>query len=132
MPSILGIRSARASYYQDVVLALTNTNLFRRDCYICAYCGENFSTHRAVLTREHVTPVSRGGENVWSNVVTSCRACNQKKADRLVEECGMRTLYVPYAPSLAEGMILRNRRILADQMAYLVQQLPKQRRARYT
>ncbi len=131
VPSILGIRSARASYYEDVVPALTNANLFRRDWYLCAYCGEDFSARRALLTRDHVTPVSRGGENVWSNVVTSCRACNEKKANRLVEECGMRTLYVPYAPSLAEGMILRNRCILADQMTYLVHQLPKGHRTRY-
>ncbi len=131
VPSILGIRSARASYYEDRVPALTNANLFRRDCYVCAYCGEDFSARRTLLTRDHITPMSRGGENVWSNVVTSCRACNEKKADRLVEECGLRTLYVPYSPSLAEGMILRNRRIVADQMAYLVQQLPKVQRARY-
>ncbi len=131
VPSILGIRSARATYYEDVVPALTNANLFRRDRYVCAYCGEDFSARGALLTRDHVTPVSRGGENVWSNVVTACRACNEKKANRLVGECGMQPLYVPYAPSLAEGMILRNRRIMADQMAYLVHQLPKGQRARY-
>ena len=100
LPSILGIRSARASYYEDVVPALTNANLFRRDRHVCAYCGEDFGTRRSLLTRDHVTPVSRGGENVWSNVVTACRACNEKKADRLVGECGMQPLYVPYAPSL--------------------------------
>ena len=131
VPSILAIRSARASYYEDMVPALTNANLFRRDRYVCAYCGEAFSARRTALTRDHVTPVSRGGENIWSNVVTACRACNEKKADRLVGECGMPTLYVPYAPSLAEGMMLRNRRTLADRMAYLVQRLPKGQRARY-
>jgi hypothetical protein len=44
------------------------------------------------------------------------------------ERAGMMMLYVPYVPSLYEGLILRNRRILADQMDFLVSLLPEDSR----
>jgi len=99
------------------VPALTNKRLFRRDGSICMYCGD----YRYVceLTRDHVVPVSRGGADTWENVVTACRECNHRKADKLLEECGMRLLAVPYAPNRAEGLILENRHITGDQMEFL-------------
>ena len=37
----------------------------------------------------------------------------------------MGLLYLPYVPSLHEDMILRGRRILADQMDFLLASVPK-------
>jgi len=37
-------------------------------------------------------------------------------------------LYAPYIPDRAEALILSNRRILADQMEFLVAHLPKHSR----
>jgi 5-methylcytosine-specific restriction endonuclease McrA len=59
------------------------------------------------------------------NVVSACRPCNQKKGARLPEEAGLPLLYAPYRPSLWEDMILRNRTILSDQMAFLAANLPR-------
>ena len=39
--------------------------------------------------------------------------------DDSLEKIGMRLLAMPYAPNRAEGLILENRRILADQMEFL-------------
>ena len=39
-------------------------------------------------------------------------------------------LYVPYVPDKAEGLILQNRNILADQMSFLSDFLPKHSRVR--
>ena len=97
--------------------SLTNKNLFERDKHMCLYCGEFL--YNCELTRDHVVPVSRGGADTWENVVTACRICNQYKADRLLEEIGMRLLAVPYVPNRAEGLILENREILGDQMEFL-------------
>lgn len=77
------------------------------------------------LTRDHILPVSQGGEDVWMNVVTACVACNQRKGARTPEEAGMRLYAVPYTPSYVEWLILRNRTILADQMAFLRTRCPK-------
>ena len=99
------------------VPALTNRRLFRRDDHMCLYCGDYL--YDSELTRDHVVPVSRGGADTWENVVTACRECNHRKADMLLDECGMRLLAVPYAPNRAEGLILENRHILGDQMEFL-------------
>jgi len=131
IPSILAVLGARAAHYDATVPRLTNDALFLRDRYLCCYCGDLFADNRPLLTRDHVQPLSRGGSDQWDNVVTSCRACNQKKDDRLVEECALEMRYIPYTPSRAEAMILENRRILADQMDYLIQQVPRRDRARY-
>ncbi len=103
-------------------LALTNRELFRRDRYLCAYCGRVFPEMR--LTRDHVVPTSRGGRDVWTNAVACCADCNNRKDDRLPEECGMQLLYVPYAPNRAEALILENKCVLGCQMAYLQSFLP--------
>ena len=106
---------------------LTNRALFRRDNHICLYCGKEYSDR--LLTRDHVVPVSRGGKDVWSNVVTACRACNHKKGNRLLDECGLSLLALPYVPNHAEYLALQNSgRILADQMAFLEPFMPERDR----
>lgn len=102
---------------------LTNRELFRRDRHTCLYCLAELSD--AHLTRDHVVPISRGGRDIWKNVVTACRRCNQHKGARTPEQAGMRLCAVPYAPSYAEWLILHNRKILADQMAFLRAHCPK-------
>ena len=97
--------------------ALTNSRLFRRDDYMCLYCGEVLPPR--LLSRDHVVPVSAGGRDEWENVVSACRPCNHRKDNYSLEIVGMRLLAVPYAPNLAEGLILENRRILTDQMEFL-------------
>jgi 5-methylcytosine-specific restriction endonuclease McrA len=103
--------------------ALTNTALFARDAYLCLYCGDEYSRHH--LTRDHVVPLSRGGRDIWENVVCACFHCNSRKGGRTPQQAGMPLLAVPYRPSWVEHLILSNRHILADQMAFLKSHLPK-------
>jgi hypothetical protein len=102
---------------------LTNSKLFARDRNVCAYCGEHFVEEE--LTREHIVPLGQKGCDMWMNVVTACRSCNHRKGNRTPEQAHMGLLYAPYVPSLWEDFILRNRRILADQMEFLMSHLPK-------
>jgi 5-methylcytosine-specific restriction endonuclease McrA len=108
--------------------SLNNRELFRRDRHMCAYCGGIFSEHK--LTKDHVVPKSKGGLDTWENCVACCSRCNQKKDDRLLKECGMELLYVPYVPSRAEYLLLQNRNVLFDQMEFLLAFIPEQSRAR--
>lgn len=107
--------------YQKVP-ALSREMLFARDRQICAYCG--MRGRIGDLTAEHVMPQSRGGRNTWTNLVTACKPCNMRKGNRTPEQAKMPLLYVPYTPNLHEGFILRNRRILADQMEFLMAGVP--------
>jgi len=102
---------------------LNNQTLFRRDAHLCLYCGHRFSY--SLLSRDHVTPFSRGGKDVWNNVVTACRRCNNAKASRTPEQAGMQLLAVPFTPTYAEYIYLKGRRVLADQMEYLLAHFPR-------
>jgi 5-methylcytosine-specific restriction endonuclease McrA len=79
---------------------VTNTFLFARDQYRCQYCGRPAAElkPRESLTRDHVIPMSRGGTNVWTNVVTACSPCNTRKGNRLPHEIGMMPLTHPAEP----------------------------------
>ncbi len=96
---------------------LENKFLFRRDKNICLYCGNEF--HVADLSRDHVVPISRGGKDGWTNVVSSCRRCNNRKADRTPEEATMELLAIPFVPNQYEFLYLSNHAVLADQMEFL-------------
>jgi hypothetical protein len=102
---------------------VTNAALFVRDRHLCAYCGEQFRERD--LSRDHVVPVYRGGRDRWMNIVTACRPCNIRKGGRTPEAAGMPLLYAPYVPNRHEHLILQNRRILEDQMQYLMAQVPR-------
>lgn len=107
---------------------VSKKTLFRRDHFICAYCGNNFADiyreGERTLQMEHVKPLSHGGPSTWENLVTACRSCNTRKADRTPEQANMQLLYVPYAPVRSEYLILTNRKVLFDQMEYLKARVP--------
>ncbi len=123
---IVAVRGAVPSRAWRQAPALSNPKLFTRDRQFCAYCGGRF--HLDDLTREHIVPVSRGGHDTWMNCITACRACNGHKGNRLPEEARMTLMYLPYVPSLHEDMILRGRRIVADQMDFLLASVPRSSR----
>jgi 5-methylcytosine-specific restriction endonuclease McrA len=79
---------------------VTNTFLFARDEYTCQYCGRTaFDLKpREALTRDHLIPLSRGGSNEWTNVVTACSSCNTRKSNRMPNEIGMHPLHAPVEP----------------------------------
>jgi 5-methylcytosine-specific restriction endonuclease McrA len=107
----------------DYVPPLNNETLFKRDGYLCMYCGGRFVTQQ--LSRDHIRPFCRGGQDVWTNVVTACRRCNNAKAYKTPEEAGMQLLAVPFTPTYAEYIYLKGRRVLADQMEYLLAHFPR-------
>lgn len=75
--SIIGTKGMPNINPHELLPGLTNGKLFARDRCVCAYCGRQF--HESDLTREHIVPVSTGGQHSWMNLVTACRACNHRK-----------------------------------------------------
>jgi hypothetical protein len=115
LPSIV---ACSGKVHQDNIdPPLENKFLFRRDKNICLYCGGHFSV--SDLSRDHVHPLSKNGKDVWTNVVTSCRRCNNRKADRLPEQANMELLAIPFVPNQYEFLYLSNHNVLADQMEFL-------------
>jgi 5-methylcytosine-specific restriction endonuclease McrA len=110
---------ARAYY----IPPLNNQTLFARDAFVCMYCGERFPSRG--LSRDHIMPLSRGGADVWTNVVTACKRCNNRKAGQTPEQSGMELLAVPFTPTHAEYIFLQGKRVLADQMEFLLAHFPR-------
>ncbi|MBC9867681.1 MAG: HNH endonuclease [Opitutae bacterium] len=71
-------------------------NIFERDKFHCQYCGNPF--RQPQLNLDHVIPRHHGGRTSWENVVTSCRTCNSRKANRLPHEANMRLIRKPVRP----------------------------------
>jgi hypothetical protein len=125
LKSILVISGRSPVEHRRRYMHLTNTALFRRDRFLCAYCG---SISRTNLTRDHIVPLSRGGRDSWTNCCAACVSCNLRKGSHLLEELGWNLLYVPYTPNHQEGLILQNRNILQDQMDLLLSMVPSHSR----
>lgn len=58
--------------------------VFKRDRFTCQYCGK--SAPDVVLNVDHIKPVSHGGTNTITNLVTSCYECNSGKSDKLLSD----------------------------------------------
>lgn len=110
-------------FYDRYTPPLSSRALFRRDQNMCLYCGGQFRD--GDLSREHVKPLSQGGQDNWTNVVTACKRCNNHKASRTPEQAGMQLLAIPFTPTHAEYVYLQGRRILADQMEFLLAHFPR-------
>jgi 5-methylcytosine-specific restriction endonuclease McrA len=98
-PSVMRLsRYVRVPYRRPV--PMTRAGVLRRDGRRCAYCA------RRADTIDHVVPRSRGGGHTWENCVAACRACNSRKADRLLEELGWSLRVKPCAPHRAAGGVM--------------------------
>lgn len=123
LPAIIAVDGERLSPVRKIP-PLTNTALFHRDNFQCLYCGEYYDS--STLSRDHVVPTSRGGQDRWENVVASCKRCNQRKGNALLSEIDMPLLALPYRPNPYEYLALINsHRIRGDQMEYLKPQFDR-------
>ncbi|QDK36424.1 HNH endonuclease [Bdellovibrio sp. NC01] len=96
LPSVLRLKSyvrPRANH----AVRFCRENVYIRDNYTCQYCGEKFSAKQ--LTLDHVVPASQNGPKNWTNVVSACRDCNQRKANRTPRTANMPLLTEPHTPS---------------------------------
>lgn len=95
LPSVLRLKN----YIRPRVNAVRfcRENVYIRDNHSCQYCGHRFPLRE--LTLDHVLPASQKGEKSWTNVVTACRTCNQRKANRTPEKANMPLLTIPKAPT---------------------------------
>jgi 5-methylcytosine-specific restriction endonuclease McrA len=89
-----------------------------RDGNRCQYTGRMLRPDEGSL--DHVVPRSRGGKDAWENLVWSAKEVNQKKADRLPHEAGLKLLSKPRAPKeLPISALIRNRAEVEDWKLFL-------------
>ena len=89
-----------------------------RDGNRCQYTGRVLRPNEGSL--DHVVPRSRGGKDAWENLVWSAKEVNQRKADRLPHEAGLKLLSVPRAPKeLPVSALIRNAAEIEDWKLFL-------------
>ena len=89
-----------------------------RDGNRCQYTGRLLAPDEGNL--DHVLPRSRGGRDTWENLVWAAKEVNQRKADRLPHEAGLKLLNVPRAPKeLPASALIRNAHGVAEWKLFL-------------
>lgn len=58
--------------------------VFKRDNFTCQYCGRIAPT--VILEVDHINPISNGGDEYITNLITSCYDCNRGKSDDILGE----------------------------------------------
>jgi 5-methylcytosine-specific restriction endonuclease McrA len=97
---------------------LSAKNIRERDGNRCQYTGRLLHPDEGSL--DHVLPRSRGGRDTWDNLVWSAKDVNQRKADRLPHEAGLKLLSVPRAPKeLPVTALIRNAHGVAEWKLFL-------------
>ena len=99
IPSI--IRLSRMVHPPHPHVTLSRREIFRRDLFICQYCGKASS----ILTVDHVIPRHMGGKHDWTNLVTACPTCNHRKGGRMLVESGMVLFKPPKEPPRSASYI---------------------------
>jgi 5-methylcytosine-specific restriction endonuclease McrA len=105
--------------YRTEKVSCNAQNIFLRDKYICAYCGQR--KRKSELTRDHIKPIVQGGKNSWMNLITACKPCNQKKGGRTPKQAKMELKYQPFEPAPTSSHLLTsaNRELLNLWSEYL-------------
>jgi len=104
VPAIVRLVKMVRRIYKGKV-PLNKRNIFLRDDYRCQYCGESCRDHPTI---DHILPKSRGGQTTWTNSVTSCRGCNQRKGNKTPSEARMPLLRQPSQPTIGEFLHIQN------------------------
>lgn len=94
MPAVMRLR--RMPKAQKRGIKFSRLNVYQRDGYRCQYCGNRFAV--AMLSYDHVVPRAAGGRTDWLNIVTACKTCNTRKADKSCDDAGMWPLTEPRRP----------------------------------
>lgn len=103
IPSVIVFKSTKRNKIKSA--RFSRKNVWVRDEGKCQYCGQHVSPDSYTL--DHIIPKTRGGGTNWTNVVTCCYTCNQKKGDKSLQQSGMKLLkpvvkpqFLPYTQNV--------------------------------
>lgn len=103
IPSV--VRSPQYIRQRNRKIPFSRKNVFIRDNMTCVYCGKE-DLSGETLTFDHVIPKAiwknqnhKGSPTTWKNIVTCCKKCNLKKANRTPKQAKMDLLREPKEPN---------------------------------
>ncbi len=104
LPSVLRLLELVKIRKNQRVVKFSRGNIFARDKYSCQYCGQRFRAEE--LTFDHVVPIAKGGKKTWTNIVTACIRCNNRKSGRTPPEANMRLIKKPVKPNWSPSLTI--------------------------
>ena len=78
----------RRAREKEIINTLTSEewlDILKQYNYKCAYCSIEFDDE-TLPERDHVIPISEGGDNTKENIVPVCRSCNAKKYNKILRK----------------------------------------------
>ena len=79
------MRRVRMKKIVNTLTAQEWLDILEKYNYKCAYCDTEFEVEN-MPTRDHVIPISRGGNNTKENIVPACKSCNREKYNKILTE----------------------------------------------
>ena len=58
-------------------------DILKKYHFKCAYCGKEFDLF-TIPERDHIIPISKGGNNIKENIIPACRNCNARKSNKII------------------------------------------------
>lgn len=89
-------------------------HVMHRDAFKCVFCGtesneEKESSRKAIMSVDHLKPITRGGSAAVENLACACRACNSEKNDRTPEEWGLLPTFLQDGVAYEDGSLVTNK-----------------------
>lgn len=111
LPSVIRLTK---KYYKPKFqkIRFNKKNVLIRDNFKCQYCGKVLEENN--FTCDHIIPKCKGGKSSWTNIVSCCSLCNSVKADKKLEDAGMKLINNPTCPNVSMFFYLKEKDIPED------------------
>jgi hypothetical protein len=113
-----------AKNYSEMPLKLFKGNpskegILIRDNFKCQYTGKKLK--RENVSIDHVIPKSKGGKDVWENLVATSKEINFKKGNLTNKEAGLKLIRKPGPPIPIPKSLLIRRALHLDWKPFLIE-----------
>lgn len=110
---VVGPNKAILRKTQRMIDSVMQWNVFRRDGYVCRYCGQ-----QRPLTVDHIITWESGGATVEENLLAACKKCNKIRGNTEYKDWINSPAYQKVSSQLSSEQRARNVRII-DNIEYL-------------
>ena len=113
VPSVISVINYHRTPKRKV--GYSDLNVIYRDDMVCQYCGKRFEM--TDLNIDHVIPksrwqvIKRTSKRDWTNFlncVCSCKWCNNKKGNMLLQEAKMKLIRKPFVPTYLPYIVVKH------------------------
>lgn len=129
------IKASKRSYPIPAVIALkkyvkhdwkrkkkfSRATVYKRDNFSCVYCGTR--KPNSELTLDHIIPKKNfekaDNPTYYENVVTACKPCNAKKADKSCDDAKMWPAKKPYTPMYYDIILGEIKNVPVEWLPYM-------------